>query len=42
MRNSTILWAYTDKVPLEQFESVSDMLSVIQSSDMKSTGTFLD
>ncbi|MFX0174498.1 MAG: SDR family oxidoreductase [Candidatus Hodarchaeota archaeon] len=33
---------YTDKAPLEPFESISGMISVIQSLEMKSSGTFLD
>lgn len=33
---------YTDKAPLEPFESISGMISVIQSLEMKSTGRFLD
>jgi NAD(P)-dependent dehydrogenase (short-subunit alcohol dehydrogenase family) len=33
---------YTDKAPLEPFESISGMISAIQSINMKSSGTFLD
>ncbi len=33
---------YTDKAPLEPFESISGMIRVIESLEMKSTGKFLD
>ncbi|MFX0124344.1 MAG: SDR family oxidoreductase [Candidatus Hodarchaeota archaeon] len=33
---------YTDKAPLEPFESISGIISVIESLEMKSTGKFFD